>query len=77
MTTLREALADLAHDRWSCWMGYLFSKGSFNSDCSWTMPAEFVERWRRQMFTPYERLPEPEKASDRLEADRVLALIGE
>jgi hypothetical protein len=35
-----------------------------------------VERWQRQMATPYADLSEEEKASDRAEADRVLALIG-
>lgn len=58
-------------------MSHLFSKGAFNADGSWTMPSEYVQRWQRQMNTPYAALPEPEKASDRLEADRVLALIGE
>lgn len=75
--TLRENLACIAHERWSHWMDYLFSKGTFNPDGSWTAPAELVERWQRQMNTPYSELSEAEKASDRLEADRILAYTGE
>lgn len=73
---LREQLADLAHQQWSGWMEYLFSKGTVNDDGTWTMPAWAVERWRRQMQTSYAELSEQEKNSDREEADRVLALIG-
>jgi hypothetical protein len=57
-------------------MTYLFSKGAFNEDGTWTMPVWAVERWQRQVRTPYAELSEPEKDSDRDEADRVLALIG-
>jgi hypothetical protein len=72
----REALADLEHDRWSRWMKYQFSKGTFNDDGSWTMPAESVERWKRQMETPYADLTESEKDSDRREADKTLKVLG-
>jgi hypothetical protein len=73
---LREGLAELAHDRWSHWMSYLFSEGTLNPDGSWTIPVELAERWQRQMNTPYSGLTEAEKASDRLEADRILAFTG-
>jgi hypothetical protein len=39
-------------------------------DGSWT------ERWERQIETPYKELSEPEKDSDRAEADKVLEAIG-
>jgi hypothetical protein len=74
---LRERFAALAHEQWSGWMQYLFSKGALNEDGTWTMPAWAVERWSRQMNTPYTDLPETEKASDRAEADKVLALFSE
>jgi hypothetical protein len=76
---MREELAALAHEQWSGWMRYLFSK------CEITRPGEplglvipewAVTRWERQMNTPYAELPEQEKDSGRAEADRVLALIG-
>ena len=72
----REALARYSHDdAWSGWMRYMFSKGIFNDDGTWTMPATFVERWQRQMETPYDQLTEQEKQSDRAEADKMLAVL--
>ena len=72
----REALADYAHAAWSGWMKYQFSKAELQPDGTWTMPAWAVERWQRQMNTPYAELPEEEKASDRKEADEMLAIVG-
>ena len=74
--TLREEIAELAHDQWSGWMKYLFSKGVFNSDGTWTMPQFAVERWERQMKTPYSELSGKEKSSDRVEADKFLRVIA-
>ena len=57
-------------------MRYLFSKGTYNhKEGTWTMPAEYVARWDRQLNTPYLQLSEPEKDSDRAEADKFLSLI--
>jgi hypothetical protein len=75
VSDLREQLAALAHEQWSGWMRYMFSKAPLNADGSWTMPAWAVERWTRQLNTPYADLSGQEKASDRGEADKVLALI--
>jgi hypothetical protein len=73
---VREALAQYAHDTaWSGWMRYLFSKCTINEDGSVTMPAWAVERWTRQMNTPYVDLPESERASDREQADMIIAKI--
>lgn len=71
-TILRERLAELAHSQWSGWMKYLFSKGEFNEDGTWTMPAWAVKRWTTQMNTPYAQLSDDEKESDRKEADKFL-----
>lgn len=71
----REKLADLCHQQWSGWMTYLFSKGTFNSDGTWTMPAWAVKRWTRQLLTSYENLSEEEKNSDRREADKYLVEV--
>jgi hypothetical protein len=73
----REQLADLCHEQWSGWAKYLFSKGEFNEDGTWTMPSWAVERWTRQMTTPYSELSEDEQESDRNEADRFIKLITE
>jgi hypothetical protein len=44
---LREKLVEYAHEAWSRWMRYLFSKSIVNSDGSVTIPASFVKRWAR------------------------------
>lgn len=72
---LRESLAAYAHDAWSGWMQYLFSKSTRNDDGTMTIPAWAVERWTRQMTTAYTDLPEDEKKSDRAEADQMLAIL--
>lgn len=72
---LREKLADLVHKQWSGWMKYLFMKGTHNKDGTWTMPKWAVDRWARQMNTPYQELPEEEKDTDRGEADKFLEVF--
>ena len=74
---MREQLADLCHEQWSGWTKYLFSKGIFNADGTWTMPSWAVERWTMQMETPYSKLSKEEQESDRKEADRFIELITE
>lgn len=71
----RELLAAYAHNAWAGWMRYLFSKGTFNEDGTWTMPAWAVERWQRQMNTAYADLPDKERESDRQEADKILDIV--
>lgn len=73
--TLREELSDLAHEQWTAWMTYLFSISEANSDGSVTIPPQAVERWQRQIKTPYEDLSELEKNSDRKEADKVISMV--
>lgn len=73
---MKEKLADLCHRQWSGWMRYMFEKGTFNKDGSWTMPSYLVDRWVRQMITPYLQLSEKEQDSDRNEADRFLEVIN-
>ena len=80
---MREKLAELCHEQWSGWMRYLFSKCGRYSDGRDITPDEdavipqwAVERWQRQMQTPYADLSEEEKDSDRKEADKFLALFN-
>lgn len=73
--SLREQLAAIEHERWSGWMHYMFNRTAFNDDGTWTMPAWAVERWTRQMNTPYAELTEKEKGSDRAEVDKTLTAI--
>jgi hypothetical protein len=73
---MREELAALAHDQWAGWMRYLFDLSRDNPDGTITVPSKLVERWRRQMATPYAQLPPNEQDSDRVEANRVLAVLS-
>jgi hypothetical protein len=79
----REKLADLAHEQWSGWMRYMLPilepilktrEDHFPDEVPERAFASLV-RWKRQLSTPYADLPENEKESDRVEADKVLALI--
>lgn len=74
--SLREKFAAVQHDIWSYWMKYMFSVGQFLTDGSWLMPADKVERWQRQMNTPYTLLSEKERASDLRQADKVLKVMA-
>ena len=76
MSEIREKLANLCHEQWSGWMQYLFSKCEKNVDGTMTMPQWAVERWVRQMQTPYADLSGAEQDSDRTEADKFLGLCG-
>ena len=73
---VREKLSALCHGQWAGWKVYQFSKGTYNADGSWTMPKWAVDRWTRQMKTPYRELSEDEKESDRIEADKFIELLG-
>ena len=82
---LREALAAYAHESWSGWMEYLFTKCRTSLHSFLTGPRsettiihqDQVLRWKRQMQTPYADLSEKEKESDREQADKILALLSE
>lgn len=71
----REALADISHDIWVHWMRWQFSVCTRNDDGSLTIPADKVERWQRQIDTPYAELSEREKDSDREQADKILGVL--
>ncbi len=70
--TLEQA-ADAQHIIWSHWMRYQFSKCEPREDGSLVIPADLVERWKRQMDTAYCDLSEDEKESDRKIVYRFLA----
>jgi hypothetical protein len=66
MMDIREELANLEHQQWAHWTQYMLDN----------LTPENIERWRRQIDTPYSELSEKEKASDRNWADKVLALVN-
>ena len=61
-----EALAELEHIQWAHWTRYMLAN----------LTSENIERWQRQIATPYDQLSEKEKDSDREWADSVLALLS-
>lgn len=75
-TMIREKLAVYAHVSWSGWMEYLFKKSTLNPDGTVTIPVWAVERWKRQVETPYSELHDSEKESDRKEADCILQIVN-
>ena len=75
---IREKLAAYAHETWSGWMKYQFNRSIDDGpDSVPVMSLGDYARWMRQMNTPYAKLPESEKASDRAEADKILAILKE
>ena len=72
---MREELSALQHDIWSHWMKYLFSVCRRENGDALIIPADKVQRWSKQMNTPYSELTEKEKESDRDQADKVIDLI--
>ena len=81
---LRETLAAAEHERWSGWMRHMFRKCKSTSGLYMSagppdaiIPGKWVERWMRQMDTPYEDLNESEKNSDRKEVDMTLAIVSD
>ena len=74
---LLDTLAAVEHERWSHWQRYMHSKGVAQSDGSLLLPAVLVERWEKQISTPYEKLSDEEKESDQEQVRRYLPLIVE
>lgn len=66
---LIEKLAALCHEQWSGWAQWMLNKLESWGRESW------IRRWRRQIDTPYERLAEQEKESDRIEAHRIMDMF--
>lgn len=62
---LKEWLAAAIHDQWAHWTEYMMNN----------LTEENIERWRRQIKTPYEDLSEEEKDSDRDFADAYIYLL--
>lgn len=74
---LMEKLADQAHASWSHWMQCLFTQSEKQTDGSVVIPPNLAARWQQQMGTPYARLSEQEKTSDRELAAALLPIIRE
>lgn len=69
--------ATLEHERWAGWQKYLHSKlvKDINEPDHFRLPTFNYAHWERQIATPYEKLSEQEKESDRIEVRKYLPLI--
>lgn len=70
-----EQLADKEHASWARWMDYLFSKCESRDGGAMVIPSALVERWRRQIETPYGALSDCERDADRAEVAHILPII--
>ena len=70
-----EKLAAIEHERWANWQKYVFSKCEVLIDGSTMIPRWAVDQWTRQIETPYEKLTEAEKDSDRREVNRYFPFL--
>ena len=60
-----EELSSIEHQRWSNWQSYVHEQCLQTPEGNLIIPANCVERWNRQISTPYSQLTESEKQSDR------------
>lgn len=76
---LLEELASYAHEVWSGWMKYMFENCEIQIDRSdevgVIVPKQLYERWKFQMDTSYDNLPENMKPSDRDEARKMMDIF--
>jgi hypothetical protein len=72
---LIEELAAVEHTRWAHWQRYMHEQCKRLPDNSLVIPAHLVQRWEKQIETPYDQLSEKEKESDREQVKRVLPTL--
>lgn len=72
-----EAVAEECHNQWSRWTERILSKTSTCCEEHIFVDKGCVERWQRQILTPYANLTEAEKESDRREARKIVLAIEE
>lgn len=70
---LREKLAAIEHERWADWQKWCHKVLRENNPSP--EQGDILERWDRQIETPYSELSDKEKASDMEQADRYWHLI--
>jgi len=75
---LLEKLAKLEHEQWIHWMNYQNKKVGHITDMTideWYKQQETWQRWKRLAKTPFNKLTEKEKKSDREWARKALTLF--
>lgn len=71
---LREKLAAIEHERWADWQKWCHQVLRENMGANADLE-KILERWDRQIATPYSELSDQEKASDMEQVDRYWHLI--
>jgi hypothetical protein len=71
-----EAVSEQCHKQWSGWTEHFLSKTKECCSEHISMDVTWIDRWRKQIATPYADLTEEEKESDRREARKILEAIG-
>ena len=72
-----EIMASVEHERWSGWMKYMVKRMKQRKDGTLEFDDNDFGRWMQQAITPYDRLPEEQKESDRVEARTTLKKLEE
>ena len=75
LSSAREKLSVIEHERWAHWQKYMHEKGTRQPDGSLVIPADLVATWDRQIATPYNDLSDKEKDSDREQVDKYLPFL--
>lgn len=70
---LIEKLAEIEHERWADWQKWCHQV--LRENCPSPELEAVLERWDRQIATPYSELSEAEKQSDRDQVARYLPLL--
>lgn len=73
---LREQLAAIEHERWSDWQKWCHQVLRENMGANADLE-KVLERWDKQIATPYAELSDQEKTSDMEQVDRYWNLIEE
>ena len=73
---LLEELASKEHERWAHWQRHVHDRCERLADGSLVIPSDLVSRWEKQIATPYHRLSDSEKESDREQVRQYLPLIA-
>ena len=74
---LRERLAAIEHQRWASWQRWMHDQCRPLRDGSLVIPGGLVQRWERQIVTPWEQLSEAERRSDVEQVDRYWPIIAD
>jgi hypothetical protein len=72
---LMERLADIEHQRWASWQAWVHKIATPTPSGALIIPAPYVERWERQINTPYADLSEEDKEKDRKQVRKYWHLI--